>query len=144
MLTIYRERPAVSSGATDNLKVRPEWVLWLRRQIEKSGDSNREIGRKIGMSHTSVANLMDLEYLRENQPTTDTCKKLAALFNTDPDLVSYLAKHRDEDPRKSLKVREDVAQLQQRVFSLNNLENEDELQKAIRLMNGVLDNFLPK
>jgi transcriptional regulator with XRE-family HTH domain len=143
-MLIQEEQLTVTNTSSEELKVRYEWVLWLRRQIEKSNKSYRVLAEETGLSHNMISKLQKPEYLLKSQPSTETCNKLAAAFGADPDLLLYLAKHRDIDPRKLLKVRPEIAQLQRRILDIERIEDETELQKAIRQMNVFLDTLLSK
>ena len=124
------------------LKTLAEFPLWLRLQRQKAGLSARRLAELAGFeSHNIISLLEKPSYLRKNQPSTDTCNKLAKALNADPDLVLFLAKHRDIDPRKTIKVRPEIAQLQRRVMQLGEIEDESELQKNIKLLNSFLDSL---
>ncbi len=63
------------------------FLVELRSVMEKNGWGMREVGRRAGVSHTTISNILNLG----EQPTFDTAVALAPVLERDPLTTIYLA-----------------------------------------------------
>lgn len=101
----------------------PEFVQWFKDQADERGwKSLREIARNLDLSHPTVSDILDGE-----QPSFETCMKIADAFAVSSDYVVYaaglLTKPRGWDAKQS--------EMNARFSRLSDDDQEDLLQLAI-------------
>lgn len=62
---------------------------WLAKELNKRSWSARELGRRIGLSHTTINRYVEGTSI----PSTQTCQKLATVLNADGIEIMRLAGH---------------------------------------------------
>ena len=56
--------------------MKPEFPVWFSEQLQERGWSRREMARRLGVSHSSIAYLAK----GEMKPSVEMCKKIANAF----------------------------------------------------------------
>jgi transcriptional regulator with XRE-family HTH domain len=63
--------------------MRDELVTWLTEELEKRSWSFRELGRKAGISHATISNIVS----GQSKPGLDFCVSIAKAFNVPAETV---------------------------------------------------------
>ena len=87
------------------MEVPPEFVKILQDAMDKNGWGVRELGRRAGLSHTLISNIINLG----EQPTFDTCVALAPVLELTPLTLIYMAGLLPKPPEWKPKLEEAVA-----------------------------------
>jgi transcriptional regulator with XRE-family HTH domain len=130
------------------LKVRPEFPVFLKQQRELRGWSGAELARRAGIkSHNLPTSYEDIEYLAQHQPSAEQLIKLADGLNSDPNYpfvtpvkLLYLAGYNVEDPDEHPIVwPHDVQRLARFVMRITSTEQR---QKFISFVISAVDTLL--
>lgn len=110
-----------------NMKSAPsDLIRWLDQNMKNHNWGVRETARRAGLSHPTVSDI-----LNGIQPSEKTCKALAKLFRTSPEVVLRMAGHLppllDTDPLT-----------EEGIGVLTGLEGEH-LKRAVKLLHLIAD-----
>lgn len=147
-MSVFLEEKSKIMSQNGELKVRPEFPVFLKQQRELRGWSGAELARRAGIkSHNLPTSYEDIEYLSQHQPSAEQLIKLADGLNSDPNYpfvtpvkLLYLAGYNVDDPDEHPIVW--PPEIQRLARFLMGITNTERREKAVRFVISAIDTFL--